>query len=73
MYLTMFNNLLSDLHIEQIKTEVGQEFDPKIMECFETLKDESKPNNTVAMILEPGYKLYDHILKPTLVKVIKNN
>lgn len=73
MYLTMFNNLLKDLHIEQIVVDVGQEFDPAIMQCFETVKDESKPNNTVIEILEPGYKLYSHMLKPILVKIVKNN
>lgn len=73
MYLTMFNNLLKDLHIEIIVVNVGQEFDPAIMQCFETVRDESKPNNTVVEILEPGYKLYSHILKPILVKVVKNN
>lgn len=73
MYLTMFNSLLKDLHVEQIVVNVGQEFDPAIMQCFETVKDESKPNNTVIEILEPGYKLYNHMLKPILVKVVKNN
>lgn len=73
MYLTMFNSLLKDWHVEQIVVDIGQEFDPAIMQCFETVKDESKPNNTVIEILEPGYKLYNHMLKPILVKVVKNN
>lgn len=73
MYVTKFNNLLADLNIQEITVQVGQEFDPKIMEPFETVKDPSKPDNSVATILKPGYKLYDHILKPVLVKVIKNN
>lgn len=73
MYLTKFNNLLADLNIQEIKVSIGQEFDPTIMEPFETVKDPSKKDNTVAVILKPGYKLYDHILRPVLVKVIKNN
>ncbi len=72
MYLTKFNNLLNDLHIQQIVVNEGQEFDPNIMEPFETVADATKPDNTVVTILKPGYKLYDHILKPVLVKVIKN-
>lgn len=73
MYLTMFNNLLNDLNIKQIEVKVGQEFDANVMECFETVVDQTKPNNTIITILEPGYKLYDHILKPVLVRVVKNN
>lgn len=73
MYLVKFNNLLSDLNINEIKVSVGQEFDPNIMEPFETIKDPTKKDNTVATILKPGYKLYDHVLKPVLVKVVKNN
>ncbi len=72
MYLTKFNNLLSELHVQEILVNVGQEFDPKIMEPFEIVKDPSKADNTVAAILKPGYKLHDHVLKPVLVKVIKN-
>lgn len=73
MYLTMFNNLLNDLNIKQISVQIGQEFDANVMECFETVVDQSKPNNSVISIIEPGYKLHDHILKPCLVRVVKNN
>lgn len=74
MFNTMLNSLLNDLGIEQIEAKIGQEFNPNFMQCFEeTIKDPSKPNNTIVQILEPGYKLYDHILKPVLVKVVKNN
>jgi len=74
MYLTMFNNLLSDLHIERIVPVVGGEFDPNFMECFpETVKDPSKKDNTICEVIHTGYKLHDQLLKPALVKVIKNN
>ncbi|XQP55627.1 MAG: nucleotide exchange factor GrpE [Mycoplasmoidaceae bacterium] len=73
MFLTKFYKILEDWHISQIQPAVGQEFDPATMECFETIKDETKTNNTVCEIIHTGYKLYDHILKPALVKVIKNN
>lgn len=73
MLLTKFYKLLEDWHVIKIQPEVGKEFVPAIMECFETVKDETKPNNMIVEVLHPGYKLYDHILKPALVKVIKNN
>lgn len=73
MFLVKFYKLLEDWHITQIQPQVGQEFQPAIMECFETVTDPSKPNNTICEVIHTGYKLYDHILKPALVKVIKNN
>jgi len=74
MILTKFNNLLSEMHIEIINPNVGDKFDPATMECFtETVNDPSKQNDTIVSVLEKGYKLYKHILKPALVKVIKNN
>ena len=73
MFLTKFYKLLEDWHIIQIQPQVGQEFEPAVMECFETVSDLSKTNNTICEVIHNGYKLYDHILKPALVKVIKNN
>lgn len=73
MFLSKFYKLLDDWHVTKIQPEIGKEFQPAIMECFETVKDESKANNTIVEIIHIGYKLYDHILEPALVKVIKNN
>lgn len=73
MFLSKFYKLLEDWNISQIQPEIGKEFDPANMECFETIKDPSKPNNSVIEVIHTGYKLYDHILKPALVKVIKNS
>lgn len=73
MFLSKFDKLLEDWHITKIVPEVGKEFEPAIMECFETVQDPSKTNNTVCEVIHTGFKLYDHILKPALVKVIKNN
>ena len=70
--LTMANNLLNDLHISIIKPNVGDLFNPNIMECFELVSDTSKKNDVVHSVIENGYKLHDHILKPAIVKVVKN-
>lgn len=74
IFLTQFNNLLSDLHIEKIVPEIGKEFDANTMQCFEeTIKDPSKPDGTIVEVIYPGYKLHDRLLQPALVKVVKNN
>lgn len=73
LILTMFINLLTKLNIVQIKPIVGQEFDAKTMECAETIScsEPTKKDNTIAEVVNNGYKLYDYILKPALVKVYK--
>ena len=73
LILTMFVNLLTKLNITTIKPVVGQEFDAKTMECAETIpfSDSTKKDNIIAEIVNNGYKLYDYILKPALVKVYK--
>lgn len=71
MFLTMLNNLLKELNIDVIKPEIGQEFDSKIMECFETVSDKKFKDDEIVVVIGFGYKLFDHILKPALVKVNK--
>lgn len=73
LILTMFVNLLAKLNITAIKPVVGQEFDGKTMECVETISasDPTKKDNTIAEVVNNGYKLHDYILKPALVKVYK--
>lgn len=73
LILTMFINLLTKLNIVQIKPIIGQEFDAKTMECAETVSfsEPTKKDNTIAEVVNNGYKLYDYILKPALVKVYK--
>ena len=73
LILTMFINLLAKLNIVQIKPIIGQEFDAKTMECAETVSfsEPTKKDNTIAEVVNNGYKLYDYILKPALVKVYK--
>jgi len=74
MILTKFNNLLADLHISIIEPKVGEGFNPATMACFEeTVQDPSKVNDTIVEVLEKGYMLHKHILKPALVKVVKNS
>ena len=43
------------------------------MECAETIFPSSptKKDNIIAEVVNNGYKLYDYILKPALVKVYK--
>lgn len=49
----------------------GEAFDPEIHEALQQVEDPSKPANTVAQVLQRGYKLHDRLLRPALVVVTK--
>ncbi|WP_391592217.1 Nucleotide exchange factor GrpE [[Mycoplasma] cavipharyngis] len=69
MFLDMFKQLLEDAKINKIIIEVGQVYDPEIMEAFETVECEPDDDNKVISIVASGYKLHDRVIKPVLVKV----
>jgi molecular chaperone GrpE len=72
MFLNMFKNILTDLNINEINANVGDEFNPEFMECVEFVANNELKNNQVAKIVTKGYKLYDRMIKTVTVKVVKN-
>ncbi|MDR2654170.1 MAG: nucleotide exchange factor GrpE [Mycoplasmataceae bacterium] len=73
MFATMFDNLLSDLNVCEIKVEKGQDFDPTFMEAFDTSNDPSYQENKVTLVISNAYKLHDRIIKYAVVKVNKTH
>jgi molecular chaperone GrpE len=71
MFLTMFKNLLSDLSIHEILVQIGDEFDPKKMECIEFIHHNQLADNKVAQVVTKGYYLHDHLIKPAVVRIVK--
>jgi molecular chaperone GrpE len=71
MFLTMFKNLLSELGINEIKINVGDEFNPEFMECIEFVHSNELANNKVAKEITKGYKLHDRLIKPAIVNVVR--
>ncbi|MDR3330318.1 MAG: nucleotide exchange factor GrpE [Mycoplasmataceae bacterium] len=71
MFLTMLKNLLTDLGIVEIKVSVGDEFNPEYMECIEFTHSDQLAEHKVAKVVSKGYKLYDRLVKPTNVIVVK--
>ncbi|MCI9889176.1 nucleotide exchange factor GrpE [Micrococcales bacterium 31B] len=49
--------------------EVGEEFDPKIHEALMHVTSEDATGETIAMVLQPGYRLGERILRATRVQV----
>jgi molecular chaperone GrpE len=53
-----------------IKT-IGEKFDPARHEAVLIVDDTNQPDNTIIEEISPGYLLYDRVLRPARVKVIK--
>jgi len=71
MFLTMLKNLLKDMNIEEIKINVGDQFNPDFMQVLETSKLADFANDQVTKIHTKAYKLYDRTIQPALVNVNK--
>ena len=61
-------DLSSKLGLEQIGS-VGETFDPTIHEAIMHIEDENLGENTVAQVLQKGYKLGDTVVRPAMVQV----
>jgi molecular chaperone GrpE len=48
---------------------VGEEFDPNIHEAIMHVEDESLGENTIAQVLQKGYKFGDTVVRPAMVQV----
>lgn len=68
-----FRKSLYDLGVEEIKINIGDEFNPLEEEVSEMVSGEKE--NTVAEVLQTGWKIKDEdfIIRPARVNVIKNN
>lgn len=49
--------------------EVGKEFDPNYHEAVVHIEDETLAENSIAEILQQGYKIGDTVIRPAMVKV----
>ena len=66
----LFDRLYQD-GLEEIKVEVGMDFDPNIHHAIETTEIEGTKPNTITEVVQKGYKYKDRIIKPAMVKVNK--
>jgi molecular chaperone GrpE len=49
--------------------EVGEAFDPKLHEAIAQLPDKGASSETIAEVIQPGYRLGDRLLRPAKVAV----
>lgn len=71
MILRQLEDVLNKLDVVTIKA-VGETFDPQKHEAIMQVCDESKADDTVAEELQKGYQLKQRVIRPSMVKVVKN-
>jgi molecular chaperone GrpE len=64
-----FVNALSENGVSKIN-QTGVPFDPSIHESIETVStDDASKDNTIAQVIQSGYKIQDRVIRPARVKV----
>lgn len=58
--------------LEPIDTQ-GKPFDPNYHQAVGTVKDESKPDGTIAAELQRGYIARGRVIRPSMVQVVNNS
>ncbi len=68
MIVKQLSDLAGKLGLKEIGT-VGEEFNPEIHEAIMHIDDETLGENTVAAVLQKGYKIGDTVVRPAMVQV----
>ena len=66
--LKQVRELCEKVGIEEISTQPGDAFDPEVHNAVMHIEDENLPQNSVAEVLQKGYKYKDRVLRPVMVK-----
>ncbi len=66
-----FEDFLKSLGLEPIKT-VGEKFDHNLHEAVGSEKAEGKEDDIIIKEVKGGFKLYENVLEPAKVVVVKN-
>lgn len=69
MTLAQFEAALTKLGVEKINAEVGSPFDPELHNAVMHTEDASLGENTVAAVLQNGYKKGDKVFRYAMVSV----
>src|SRR5215475_4801020 len=63
-------DIMASVGVERIRA-MGSPFDPKLHEAVGSEETSDQPEDTVVVELRPGYRMYDRVLRPALVKVAR--
>jgi len=67
---SQIEDILKKRGLEKVSVKPGDEFDPAVAEAMAEVPSE-KPPGTVVEEIEPGYRLYDKVLRPARVILSK--
>lgn len=68
MIIKQFKNAVTSLGLCEIEA-MGAQFDPELHEAVMHIEDEALEENTVAEVLQKGYKVGDTVIRHAMVKV----
>ena len=69
MIAKQFKQVLQDIGITAIETEIGSDFNVHEHFAVAHIEDENLGQNKIAEVLQEGYKHKDKVLRPSMVKV----
>jgi molecular chaperone GrpE len=69
---TQIDDILKKRGLEKISVKPGDAFDPSFAEALSEVESEQPPGMIVQEI-EPGYKLYERVIRPARVIISKEN
>jgi len=70
MVLRLFLDTLGKLGIQRIEA-LGQPFDPSIHDAVQQIETSEQPPGTVAAEIQAGYRMGEHLIRPSMVAVAK--
>ncbi len=69
LILKRFEDILTQLGLEEQRAEPGKEFDPELYEAVLTFPSEKVPEGRILQTIEPGYVFHGRLLRPSKVSV----
>lgn len=71
MINTQLNDILKNSGLEKIEA-LDQVFDPNLHEAAMSVADENYDDDIIIEVLRTGYKYKEKVIRPAMVKVVKN-
>ncbi len=71
MIRAQMEDILKRHGVERINVKPGDKFDPSVSEAIAEVASEL-PDGAIVEEIEPGYRLYDKIVRPARVKIAKS-
>ena len=72
MVLQQLENVLSRYHCQRIAA-LHQPFDPHLHEAISQQPSDEFPSQTVLLVVQPGYQLFDRVVRPSQVIISTTN